>query len=416
VRYREISALVCVSLVTVSLSGCWGPAVTSAQDCRWTSVPSQDAKASVRTVVLVDRSGSYQQAGDGLERIVDAVVNISTDGFYRPGTRLVSIGAFDGSSTSVEWGVRNTAMPVARGTKSRLQARDRAAAESCLRDVVGPLMTEPAQLGSTDILGAFYAGNEQLPDDGAARKLVVFTDGLANTGCADLRSHQNARDLVEGCRAGNKLPRLAGIDVTLSGVGSPAVADQPLSTDQSRSLKDIWTALCRATGASGSQAAGSCVRDLAGAGGSVPEPSDDQGKPDPAVVIRVPQVRRQGPVIEISVPSDLLFAVDEDQLARVAKAKLRGLMARYAQKAPTKVTVVGHTDSSASAAYNIALSRRRAESVRKVLLKDGFRNISSSGKGESRPICAEIVHGKRDSDCMSRNRRVDILITTKVES
>jgi len=416
VKHRGGPVLVCISLVAVLLSGCWGSTASSAEDCDWTSKPSPKVAASARTVVLVDRSRSFRQPSGDRERMVDTVIDTATSEFSTPGSRLVSIGAFDGSSTSVEWAVRNAALPVARGTEGRRQARDKASAGSCLHDEVSRVLTTPAQLGSTDVLGALFAGSAQLPADGAARELVVFTDGLANTGCADLRSHQNARDLVEGCRAGDGMPQLAGIALTLSGVGSPAVADQALSTDQSRLLQDIWTGLCRATGAKVPSATDSCVKDLAGAGGSVPETATDGGEPDPAVTIRVPRVRRLGPTIEITVPSDLLFAVDEDRLTSAAAAKVRALVGRQAQQSSTKVKIVGHTDSSASAAYNLALSRRRAESVRKALVKGGFERISTSGSGESRPICKEIVRGKKDTDCMSRNRRVDILITTRAES
>ncbi len=276
-------------------------------------------------------------------------------------------------------------------------------------------MEAKARLGSTDVLGAFYAGSEQLPDDGAARRLVVFTDGLVNTGCADLRSHQNVRDLVEGCQVGGKLPQLSGIDLTLSGVGFPAFAEQALSTDQSLLLQDIWTVLCRETGALPADS-GSCVRDLTGAGSSIPVNALPEGEPDPAVAIRVPEVQRQGPAIEIAVPSDFLFGVDEDRLTSAAGAKLRGFVAGYLHPTPTKVVVVGHTDSSASARYNLALSSRRAESVRKALLKAGFKKVITSGRGEDQPLCKEVVDGKKDPSCMSRNRRVDIVITTKVES
>ncbi len=135
-RRRLVPALVGVSLSATLLSGCWGSTAALPEDCGWVAAPSQDAKASIRTVVLIDRSGSYRQPVGERARITEAVVNSSTDDFGESGTRLVSIGAFDGSSTSVDWAVRNASLPVARGTRTRLQARDKASAAACLRDSV----------------------------------------------------------------------------------------------------------------------------------------------------------------------------------------------------------------------------------------------------------------------------------------
>lgn len=62
----------------------------------------------------------------------------------------------------------------------------------------------------------------------------------------------------------------------------------------------------------------------------------------------------------------------------------------YMKRFPdVKVTLEGHTDSRASDEYNIALSQRRVDAIRKILIEqygvDASR-VSSIGYGESRPV------------------------------
>ena len=72
------------------------------------------------------------------------------------------------------------------------------------------------------------------------------------------------------------------------------------------------------------------------------------------------------------------------------------------------IDVVGHTDSTASDAYNQKLSERRANSVAKLLKQYGLSDTVSygviSGKGESEPMDTnETVQGRYN------NRRVELL-------
>ena len=70
-----------------------------------------------------------------------------------------------------------------------------------------------------------------------------------------------------------------------------------------------------------------------------------------------------------------------------------------------KVTVVGYTDTSGSAAYNIKLSQRRASSTAKALVADGVANadVSVSWKGET-DLAVPTADGVREP----RNRRATI--------
>jgi OOP family OmpA-OmpF porin len=81
--------------------------------------------------------------------------------------------------------------------------------------------------------------------------------------------------------------------------------------------------------------------------------------------------------------------------------------AAFIKKYPAqKILIAGHTDSTGSAAYNLDLSRRRAESVRNYLIAkfgiDGSR-LHARGFGETAPIA-----GNDTAEGRQRNRRVEI--------
>ncbi|RKQ71588.1 opacity protein-like surface antigen [Litorimonas taeanensis] len=72
------------------------------------------------------------------------------------------------------------------------------------------------------------------------------------------------------------------------------------------------------------------------------------------------------------------------------------------------IRVVGHTDSSGSAAYNLALSKRRAKDARDELVRQGVRDeiITSEGKGET-----ELFVQTGDGVKEDLNRRTEVLIS-----
>jgi len=72
------------------------------------------------------------------------------------------------------------------------------------------------------------------------------------------------------------------------------------------------------------------------------------------------------------------------------------------------IRVVGHTDTSGSAAYNLNLSKRRAKDARDELVRQGINGniISSEGKGETEPF---VPTG--DGVKEQLNRRTEVLIT-----
>lgn len=108
-----------------------------------------------------------------------------------------------------------------------------------------------------------------------------------------------------------------------------------------------------------------------------------------------------------SVDLDIRFAFDSDELLPEARAQLdalggalsSGALAQYRFK------IVGHTDSVGEEAYNLALSDRRARSVKSYLtgnygIKPG--RLVEIGMGE------EELKNKEDSES-PENRRVEVI-------
>jgi peptidoglycan-associated lipoprotein len=80
--------------------------------------------------------------------------------------------------------------------------------------------------------------------------------------------------------------------------------------------------------------------------------------------------------------------------------------------AGSKITVEGFADPAGSAAYNVSLSRRRAESVRDYLLSKGLSEaqVNAVGYGESRQVSPG---AERDDQGAEQNRRVVFVIESR---
>jgi len=75
-----------------------------------------------------------------------------------------------------------------------------------------------------------------------------------------------------------------------------------------------------------------------------------------------------------------------------------------------QLRVEGHTDDVGSAEYNLKLSQRRAQSVRRYLIKKGVvaRKVIAKGFGKSKPVATNLVEDGR-----AENRRVEFNLVRK---
>jgi outer membrane protein OmpA-like peptidoglycan-associated protein len=91
-------------------------------------------------------------------------------------------------------------------------------------------------------------------------------------------------------------------------------------------------------------------------------------------------------------------------------ARARQIISEAAEAAraqPTRLEVAGHADRTGTPQYNLALSRRRAETVAEEMVKRGIarQDISITAFGETQPLVAT-ADGVREP----QNRRVEIIL------
>ncbi|MFV2033842.1 MAG: OmpA family protein [Halocynthiibacter sp.] len=119
------------------------------------------------------------------------------------------------------------------------------------------------------------------------------------------------------------------------------------------------------------------------------------------------QITNTGSELIVTMPQDILFAVDSSTVRPDLQGDLR-VLARNLQDYPdTTVDVIGHTDNTGEAGYNQSLSARRASAVASVLLGAGVSGsrVRSYGRGEDEPVASNLTPEGR-----SQNRRVVIVI------
>lgn len=118
-------------------------------------------------------------------------------------------------------------------------------------------------------------------------------------------------------------------------------------------------------------------------------------------------VSQQGDGILVNLP-DVTFAVDSTAISPAFQANLDKVAQSMVQYPNSLIDVYGHTDSTGSDAYNMDLSKRRADSVARYLISRGVSSarIQTQGMGESHPVADNATAEGR-----ALNRRVEIKIT-----
>ncbi len=104
---------------------------------------------------------------------------------------------------------------------------------------------------------------------------------------------------------------------------------------------------------------------------------------------------------------DVLFATGKADLSASAKKSV-GTLAEFLQENPNRnVLIEGHTDSVGADDYNLALSQRRADSVKDDLLENAIYagRITAVGYGKKYPVASNDTKAGK-----AQNRRVDVVI------
>jgi OmpA-OmpF porin, OOP family len=398
-HHRLVAAAAVATLAATALSGCGSVLATpqSTPSCDWLehTRPAPDAG---RTVVLLDRSGSTHGSGapdytEALDHFLAAAVDTHD---------VVSIGTFDGSAASVRWTNENLVTDHGR-ENPELRRDDDNVAKRCLRTALSSAERTEAMLPGSDVMGALMMGGQVLGTSSGRKKLVIATDGLATTGCADL-SHVVVGDytVIDPIRrlCAQRAPRdhdLSGVAVTLVGIGHPATGRPQPSTLQLGWLASLWTTLC-----TGARAKHCDVRmtpiargtDAASAGG---------GPEDPDVALPAPEhgIRQGDGSTRFQLDSQVLFTPNDSTVSRTGRASLVAIADSIRAEGATEVTVDGYTEAQATPDANATLARDRADAVRGVLAELGITNVRATGHADAAPDCTST-----DRQC---KRRVDIV-------
>lgn len=103
----------------------------------------------------------------------------------------------------------------------------------------------------------------------------------------------------------------------------------------------------------------------------------------------------------------VFFDWDRSDLSAQAMTTLRQVASAYQQRGSARVTATGHTDKSGPDDYNMALSLRRANTVKNALVSEGVpaAAIFVIGRGEAQPL-VQTADGVREP----QNRRVEIVM------
>lgn len=123
------------------------------------------------------------------------------------------------------------------------------------------------------------------------------------------------------------------------------------------------------------------------------------------IVVEVPK-----PIVptreELKIPRNVHFALDKHFISPDSRKVIEGIAALLRKYPSITVRLVGHTDSRASVAYNLALSQRRVNAAKATFLAMGIDstrlNTDFRGKGE---LTAE----EQDIRGFALNRRVEMV-------
>ncbi|CAD5110174.1 OmpA family protein [Zestomonas carbonaria] len=142
------------------------------------------------------------------------------------------------------------------------------------------------------------------------------------------------------------------------------------------------------------------------------------GGTKPAPIVAAPEpIPEPEPVEEppqtVRVELDVKFDFDKSVVKEESYGDIKNLADFMNQYPQTSTVVEGHTDSVGTDAYNQALSERRANAVRDVLVNQygvGAERVDSVGYGESRPVADNAT-----SEGRAINRRVEAEVEAQVQ-
>lgn len=121
-----------------------------------------------------------------------------------------------------------------------------------------------------------------------------------------------------------------------------------------------------------------------------------------------PEPEKVAPAVVMTKTLHAHFSTDKSIVRADDRVEIVSVAESMKQNPGSTATIVGHTDSTASEEYNQALSERRAEAVKNVMVEEGVNPeaIETSGRGELDPVAEnDTAEGRQE------NRRIEAVVT-----
>lgn len=138
-----------------------------------------------------------------------------------------------------------------------------------------------------------------------------------------------------------------------------------------------------------------------------PPPPVEQPAPPPAPTGFMPSDLDTDPCLRQRV---VYFDFDQTTI-KPEFQQVMACVAKYLQDRPSaRIRLQGNTDERGSREYNLGLGERRGDAVSTALEANGASasQIETVSYGEEQPVCRQ-----HSEDCWSKNRRVNIVYTSK---
>ena len=145
-----------------------------------------------------------------------------------------------------------------------------------------------------------------------------------------------------------------------------------------------------------------------GAGVLIGKKMDDQAK---KIETEIPGAKvervESGIVVTFDENSGVYFDTSKSDINAKSQATLNKLAGVFAEFIDTNTLVIGHTDSSGSAAYHMTIKQKRALSVTDYLINKGLQNsrFTTQWFGETQP-----KYDNTTTEGSAKNRRVNVAI------
>jgi outer membrane protein OmpA-like peptidoglycan-associated protein len=402
---RAVAGIMAIAVVAgrfvAGCTGFQGPAVV--QPCDWMSGEATGG----RTAILLDISNSTRS--NGISGSAPDYAAALTESISHAVDRrdTVSIAAFSGRVGDLVWAARDLSTDYRAGNDNPDNQKDRRTeALRCLEESVAAAQHATPLSAGTDVLGALRQALGWVTAGPEPGNLVVATDGLVTTGCADLTrssftSQREIRAIVDLCKQREEFDNatLGGVTVTLLGIGRPS-SDQPVPTPQQAEwLKRLWQELCGGT--CSISAAAVAGADRSGSSGKTREVGD-------------PAVGFQRGKQVYALPSPLLFDTNSARLKPAAGPVLEDIAVLIRSTDFARIDVNGYADPRGDPDENRVLSLRRAESVARALGPALAGRPHGMGVTRNCPYAMVLPDGANEDD-LPCARRVEIVVTTKDE-